>query len=201
MESSIICIPSSDSKERKYIPIDEILTQNKIQYPKKLIKAIVSKWKTIFNTVLHKNKTARIIQASINTNEYFINCRNVKFGHICFVYDRQTKIFNLMVSPVLYQDFLCNINKGYKMIIKVSNTSLTKLFLDFFDHINKIFFCEECGNYVLNTSYYEELEKCETCVFETICSSQKTQEEPCAICLETTKHWFTTKCGHKFHRK
>lgn len=169
--------------------------------PKELLNALTSKWRMLFNNLLKNNKHAKVLVASIDT-ENFVNCRGVKFGDTRFTYDRIKKIFELFVSPINKQDNLCFEEwKQKKMIIKVKNTSLRSLFLDFFNQINKIYFCKDCGNFAYGIAFYETIDKCESCLFEEIAASQSSKEEICAICQETTKKWYTTKCGHKFHRK
>lgn len=169
--------------------------------PKELLKALTNKWRMLFNNLLKNNKNAKVLVASIDT-ENFVNCRGVKFGDTRFTYDRVKKTFELFVSPINKQDNLCFEEwKQKKMIIKVKNISLRSLFIDFFHQINKIYFCKDCGNFAYGIAFYETIDKCESCLFEEIAASQSSKDEICAICQETTKKWYTTKCGHKFHRK
>jgi hypothetical protein len=181
---------------------EKLLEMNEeLNLPKELINSVINKWRKIFNSLLKTNKNAKILIASIET-ENFVNCRGVKFGDTRLSYDRSKKIFEIFVSPINKQDVLCfETWKQRKLIIKLTSDSLKKLFVDFFMQINKVHFCKDCGNFAYGTAFYEDLDKCETCLFEEITTSQCKVEEICAICQEKTKRWYKTVCGHKFHRK
>ena len=191
------------SNNKNVINVNEKLLEmnEETNLPKDLINSVINKWRKIFNSLIKTNKNAKILIASIET-EQFVNCRGVKFGDTRLTYDRTKKIFEIFVSPINKQDVLCfETWKQKKLIIKLTSNSLKKLFVDFFAQLNKVYFCGDCGNFAYGTAFYEDLDKCETCLFEEITTSQSKVEEICAICQEKTKRWYKTVCGHKFHRK
>jgi hypothetical protein len=150
---------------------------------------------------LKKNKDVRTLSACLDTAT-FINCHNVKFNATHFTFDRITKEFNLDVTPMSYQDILCfSSTRKRGMLIRVKSCKLRILFTKFFEQINKIQFCASCGNFAHSAHYYQDVDMCETCLFEEISSSENKNTEICSICQEESKRMFKTGCGHFFHRK
>ena len=176
-----------------------ICDEKKIIFPKVFIDSLVNKWKNIFNSILKKNKDVKIIHACLDTST-FTNCYNVKFNYTHFSFDRSEKEFEIQITPIKDQDLLC-FNSKKKLLIHIQSKKLRTLFINFFEQINKIRFCSSCGNFSYTSTYHEDVDMCEVCVFEEISSSIKTEIHMCSICQEENKRMYKTNCGHYFHRK
>jgi hypothetical protein len=174
---------------------------NSNKYPKLLINSLVRKWRDIFNEYLRQNKTARRIDALLDSL-HFQSHHGVKFEHTHLIYDRSTKAFEIQCSATPDQDVLCfPTEEMSSFFIHGHSKSLRKVFVELFNKVNNLRFCSSCGQFAFESSYHEELDMCEHCVFEELSASQRKETKLCPICQEDMKRWYTTRCGHHFHRK
>lgn len=171
-------------------------------FPVKYMNSLLIKWKTLFNDIMKKHRDVRILNACMDTAT-FMNCNGVKFATTHFTYNRDQKEFDIHVQPMYQQDNMCFRHNPRRrgIFILVKSPKLKTLFLKFFEKINKIHFCVECGNFVYDTHFYPEHDICETCLFEEIACAQRKETQICSICLEPMKRWYKTHCGHYFHRR
>ena len=202
MDSVSIPIPEAPHPIRRVLHINELEHDEKaVLFPKHLIKALIRKWTRIFNPLLKLHKDVQILNACMDTVT-FSNCYDVKFNSTHFTYNRLKKEFELHVTPMLRQDILCfGGGRRKSMFISVRSPKLRLLFVRFFEQINSIRFCSGCGNFSHSMHYYEDVDMCETCLFEEISASQRTEVKTCSICLEEHKRGYKARCGHFFHRK
>jgi hypothetical protein len=191
-------VPTRTIHINPYSLVDQI--PSKVAFSKPLIDCLIKKWKNIFNVLLRKHKDVASIDACMDT-ESFTNCHGVKFNSAHFCFNRLNKEFSIRAYPKHRQDVLW---RGSRMKegtigVYITHIKLRGLFTKFFERINRIYFCSDCGS--VATHYYEELGMCEACLFEEIASSQKVESILCPICQEEGKRLFKTKCGHHFHRR
>lgn len=201
--SSIIPTLNSRPLPSRILNINEIDCPDgkKLSFPKPLIDALIHKWLPLFNSLLKKNKDVQIINTCLDTAT-FTNCHDVKFSSTYFSYDRLKKYFEINVTPMYHQDILCfRASNRRGMFIRVKSPKLRTLFIKFFEQINKIRFCSDCGNFCDSIHYYDDMDMCETCLFNEINASLKKETYTCSICQEEGKRMFKTNCGHYFHRK
>lgn len=88
---------------------------------------------------------------------------------------------------------------GYKMVYAKYPT-VKQCFLSAIDEFNKILLCHHCDRYVDTDNFYKDVEKCSSCILTDIVMESRDKSEYCSICMEHTKNYYTTSCGHKFHR-
>jgi len=85
-------------------------------------------------------------------------------------------------------------------ILQSGGSDIKKAFSTVLDYINKYIFCKHCGVIRQFDSYSEKHDRCGNCLITEILMLGKKHGEVCTICMESTKNYYTLRCGHKFHR-
>jgi hypothetical protein len=172
-----------------------------LELPMALIATLAKKWRGVFNTALAAHKNIREVSAVLPAT-WFKNCYGVQWEPPRLTFDRVDRVFTLHSKPTTHQDILCfEPVYGHQWAACVHASTSKDVFIQFFDHINRVRWCSDCGDFTWAHNYQEKLEMCERCMLEEICASLKTETLKCTICQEDGKRMFRTHCGHHFHRR
>jgi hypothetical protein len=170
-----------------------------------MYKAITEKWKALIIEKIKEQKSLDHIYVGVEMDtEGFTNCHGVKFNNARINYNKLEKTFSIHVNPSFRQDILCINDSEYEcrnICVNVQGNYLKKLFKQFFQKVNTVHFCQDCGNFCEDPHFYLKFDMCERCVFEEIACSSKVETKMCSICQEETKRSYKTICGHHFHRR
>ena len=201
---------SGDHKEAAGVPTGHLelsardvmkLEKVPLELPMVLIATLAKKWRGVFNTALAAHKQIREVSALLPAS-WFKNCYGVQWEPPRLTFDRVDKMFTLHSKPSTHQDMLCfEPVYGHQWAACVHASTSKAVFVQFFDHINRVRWCSDCGDFSWAHNYQEKLEMCERCMLEEICASLKTETLKCTICQEDGKRMFRTHCGHSFHRR
>jgi hypothetical protein len=169
--------------------------------PENLVKNLAKKWRSFFQIIVAKHKNTREFVIPLTALQ-FKNRFNVRWQPPQISVDVVQKTFQLHSRPSSRQDQLCFepvCDPGF--CISFSGRSLKGLITRFFETINQVRWCSECGEFSWNYAYNPDSEICDHCLIEEICVSPNAESYHCSICLEEGKRMYKTRCGHHFHRK
>lgn len=105
----------------------------------------------------------------------------------------------LYTNKVYTFNFFIRQPDGY-MMVYAKYPTMKQCFLSAIDEFNKILLCHHCGRHVDTNGFHRDVEKCSSCILTDIVLESRDVSEYCSICMEDTKNYYTTKCGHKFHK-
>jgi hypothetical protein len=159
-----------------------------------LIELFVSAWSKKF--IGKKEQTTYVI-----SDCKIKNIHGLQFYGYEIVYTPKTGEYTI-------QFYICKSIDGIKPLNNESELfslysggdSLQTSFSTMLDYVNSYIFCKHCGVIRRFDSYSEEKDMCENCIITEILMLDREKCEYCTICLESTKNYYTLRCGHKFHR-
>ena len=164
-----------------------------------LIKSLVKMWEQNIQHLRSKYPNKSFVYGiPINV----VNTYGITFEKMTLSYVHSTKNYefsavnklkpNIFGSESVLADSCNPYGEG-----KDIQTTLTK----FMNCMNNFVFCDHCGRIRSIGLYDKTQEMCQNCLMENYMNEYKNIEsEYCSICLEHTKTFITTHCGHKFHR-
>lgn len=184
----------NDHDTRDTTPSLNNLTDAEKEYKEMLIELFVKKWEKKF---LNK----------IEITTYGLSNCKIQNVHGLEFYGYEI-IYNPSINDYVIEFFIGKSIDGITpshgeselFILQTAGPSLKKAFSTILDYINKYIFCKQCGTIRQFDSYSEEHNKCDSCLINDILMLNRKTSEYCTICMESTKNYYTLRCGHKFHR-
>lgn len=192
--------------EEKLSTTEEKLLTAETNYKSFLIDLLVDKWEKKFNIEMNKvqletNDTPKICVFNL------YNCRikniyGLEFYGFEFSYCYTTCNFHIEFDTFPITDgIIDHTNENLEVYsIGCRGKSIRESFSGVLEKMNTHVFCKHCGHIKLDSNYYIDQEKCESCLITDILMCDSKVSEYCSICMESTKNFYTLRCGHKFHR-
>ncbi len=171
-------------------------------YDKTFVDLFVNKWEKQFVRKPIKGESLAYADESCNiTNIHGIKFHNYSIQ--CF--DNRGFSFNFHayknidnINPYIENDEDDECRHLYN--IHTHAKTLHDAFINILNKINECIFCKHCGEIHSEELFYKDLNKCQNCCLNDLLYSKRLTSEHCTICLESTKNYYTLRCGHKFHR-
>lgn len=188
---------SEDDEEilhSKEAPVQTNLSDVEKEYKEMLIELFVTKWSKKFEG---KTELTRYGPSNCKIQ----NIHGLEFYGYEIIYNPASKEFVIEFYVGKSVDGITPLNgESELLILQTGGASLKKSFSTILDYINKYIFCKHCGTIRQFDSYSEEYDRCDNCLINEILMLNRKCSEHCTICLESTKNYYTLRCGHKFHR-
>lgn len=197
----------SDEYTKNFFSTENL--ENEVQ--QKLVNIFCGIWENKFSCI-QKNSSNESILFKVPLS--IKNKYNLVFDQdVMIKYNSKSKKYEFTASAFRNIDDISDTLNSISQFISVESKgkTLREAFSLFLNDINIYLFCRHCGVIVTSDLFYmnETEEKlytddgmCHNCMINNIidCENKNIEEITCSICLEQTKSYFTTHCGHKFHR-